>query len=60
MEAVELDKCKTIGFVIREDKHKITVASSMDGQSPKHRNVSGDMTIPRSAITKLRIVSWKK
>ena len=47
--------CKTIGFVISETKDAITLAGSLDGG----KHVSGDMTIPKSAIRKRRVVSWK-
>ena len=48
-------KCKTIGFIIHEDKNSITVVASL------HRSdVAGDMNIPKSAIRKRRVVSWKK
>jgi len=52
----ELCRCSTIGFVINETKDSITIAGSMESND----YVSGDMTIPKSAIRKRRIVSWKK
>ena len=49
-------RCKTIGFVIKETKDTLTIVSSSDGGD----YVSGDMSIPKSAIRKRRIVRWKK
>ena len=49
-------RCKTVGFIIDETKDSLTLAGSLDGG----RYVSGDMSIPKSAIRKRRIVSWKK
>jgi len=50
--------CKTIGFILNETKESITVITSADGE--KEGCVSGDMTIPKSAIKKRRVVTWKK
>ena len=49
--------CKTVGFVIHEDKKSITVASHL---SEPTDSMAGDITIPKRAITKRRIVRWKK
>lgn len=48
-------RCKSVGFVIGETKDSITLAGSLDGG----RFVSGDMTIPKSAIRKRRVIRWK-
>ena len=48
--------CKTTGFIIHEDQNSITIASHID--SNKH--MAGDITIPKRAITKRRILRWKK
>ena len=47
--------CKTAGFVIREDKGSITIASHI---APGE--MAGDITIPKRAITKRRILRYKK
>ena len=57
VEEMKIDRCTTIGFIIKETKELVTVVSSLDIQGD---NVSGDMTIPKSAIRKRRVVSWKK
>lgn len=49
-------RCKTVGFVLKEDSESVTLVSSLDGGD----YVSGDMQIPKSAIRKRRVVSWKK
>ena len=48
--------CKTAGFVIAEDKYKITIASHITPDGA----MGGDITIPKRAITKRRIIHWKK
>ena len=55
-----IDRCTTIGFVVHEDKESVTVANSFDGQAFERQHVSGDMTIPKCAIRKRRVVGWKK
>ena len=57
MKGGVLDRCKTIGFVLKEDANSITVVNSFDSLS---ECVSGDMTIPKCAIRKRRVVSWKQ
>lgn len=52
-----VSRCKTIGFVLKEDADQITIINSID---TKYDNVSGDMTIPKCSIRKRRVVSWKK
>lgn len=47
--------CKSVGFVVKEDKASITIAGH---ESVNH--VSGQMTIPKCAITKRRRVMVKK
>lgn len=49
-------KCKTIGFVLVEDEENVTLVGSFDSNN---NGVSGDITIPKCAITKRRIVTWK-
>lgn len=48
--------CKTAGFVIKEDNKSITIASHITPEG----DMAGDITIPKRAITKRRVVSWKK
>ena len=48
--------CMTTGFVIKEGKQSITIASHITPQG----DMAGDITIPKRAITKRRVVSWKK
>ena len=48
-------RCKSIGFIIKEDKASITIAGHDAGTT-----VSGQMTIPKCAITKRRRVMVKK
>ena len=57
VERNQVDRCSTIGFVLKETKDLLTVVNSFDSQS---NCVSGDMTIPKCAIRKRRIVTWKK
>ena len=49
--------CKTIGFVLKEDADQITIITSIEA---KYDSVAGDITIPKCAIRKRRVVSWKK
>lgn len=49
-------RCMTAGFVIKEDKGTITIASHITPQG----HMAGDITIPKRAITKRRVLSWKK
>ncbi len=53
----KLDRCCTIGFVVNETKKEITVIGS---HSRSTDEVAGSITIPKCAIRKRRIVSWKK
>jgi len=53
----EVDRCKTIGFVLKEDAESITVVNSFNSDCEL---ASGDVTIPKCAIRKRRIVRWKK
>ena len=46
--------CESCGFVIGEDKTSITLAGSTYGGS-----MAGDMTIPKSAIRKRRVLRHK-
>ena len=48
--------CKTAGFVIEENKRSITIASHITPAG----GMAGDITIPKRAITKRRILSRKK
>ena len=48
--------CQTVGFVMHEDKKTITLAAHLSDTD----SMSGDITIPQRAITKRRIVRWKK
>lgn len=48
-----LAKCKTIGFVVEENAQFITIASCTDDDG---HDYAGEMTIPKSAITKRRRV----
>ena len=48
-------RCRTVGFVFDETSNSITLVSSLDGGD----YVSGDMTIPKPAIRKRRVVRWK-
>ena len=48
-------RCKTVGFILDETDTHITLISTSDGEN----HVSGDMTIPKSAIRKRRVVRWK-
>ena len=57
VKRTKIDRCTTIGFIVKETKELITIVNSYDSQS---HSVSGDMTIPKSAIRKRRIVTWKK
>ena len=57
VEEMKIDRCTTIGFIVKETNDLVTVVNSFDIQGD---NVSGDMTIPKSAIRKRRVVSWKK
>jgi len=45
-----LHKIKTVGWVINESKHSITVASSLSGKGSKE--VGGVISIPKGAIVK--------
>jgi len=54
-QAGEPCRCTTIGFILAEDEQSITIGGSYTGGC-----VSGDMNIPKSAITKRRVVRWKK
>lgn len=47
--------CITIGFILNETDTYITVYSTTDCG----KYVAGDMTIPKVAIRKRRVVSWK-
>ena len=47
-------KCFSVGFVVKEDANSITIAGHDAGKS-----VSGQMTIPKRAITKRRKVAVK-
>lgn len=53
---VGVSKCMTAGFVIREDGGTITIASHITPQG----DMAGDITIPKKAITKRRVIRWKK
>ncbi len=46
--------CQSCGFVIREDGKSVTLACSQYGDS-----MSGDMTIPKTAIRKRRVLRHK-
>ena len=48
--------CKTAGFVISEDAKSITIA----GHITPEGDMAGEITIPKCAITKRRILSHKK
>lgn len=48
-------RCKTLGFILEETSTHITLVGTSDGAD----YVSGDMTIPKSAIRKRRVVRWK-
>jgi len=48
--------CKTIGFLVDENTDAITLAGSCCAEEGL---VSGDMTIPKCAIKKRRVVTWK-
>ena len=53
--------CCSVGFVVCEDKESITLAGHMDHKGTKKSgHVSGNMTIPKCAVRKRRIVRWKK
>ena len=51
----KLIRCQTVGFVLDETNTHITLVSTSDGGN----YVCGDMTIPKSAIRKRRVVRWK-
>lgn len=53
----KIDRCRTIGFVVNENKNEITVIGS---HSHATNEVAGSITIPKCAIRKRRIVTWKK
>ena len=57
LEKGEVDRCKTIGFIVKEDSESITIVNSF---SCEQEYVSGDVTIPKCSIRKRRVVSWKK
>jgi hypothetical protein len=46
-------RCLSVGLLIADDKHGVTLASSAHGN-----DLAGTMSIPRGAITKVRIL-WK-
>lgn len=48
--------CRSIGFIVAEDSEKIVMVNSIE---PESDLVSGDLTIPKVAIKKKRIVDWK-
>jgi len=48
--------CKTIGFLVDENIDAITLAGSYCVEGGV---VSGDITIPKCAIKKRRIIIWK-
>ena len=52
----KLVTCKTIGFVVDENAETITLVGS---HNPDGDQVSGDMTIPKTAIKKRRVINWK-
>mgnify|MGYP000676822312 CR=1 FL=1 len=49
----KLAVCRSVGYVIHEDKESITIAAHAGYD---FRDVSGDMKIPKAAITKRRRV----
>ena len=53
---VGVSKCMTAGFVIREDKNSVTIASHVT----PHGDMAGDITIPKKSVTKRRVIRWKK
>jgi len=53
--------CCSVGFIVCEDKESISIAGGLDGRDLRNSGyVSGNLTIPKSAIRKRRIVRWKK
>jgi len=56
-DAEDLDnkpiRCVSVGFVMREDKHAVTLASHLGGKTELHC-VNGLMTIPQVCIVKRR------
>lgn len=52
-----IDLCKTAGFILSEDADQITIVGS---ESEHTDSVAGDITIPKCAIRKRRIMRWKK
>jgi hypothetical protein len=45
---------KTVGYLVRETKHSITVAQSMSSVS---QHISDSMTIPRGEVHRIRKIS---
>lgn len=54
--------CVSVGWLIKEDRHAVTIAPHFShsgkkrGPLGKVRQVSGDMSIPKSAITRRRVI----
>lgn len=42
---------QSVGFLVHEDKHKLVLAVSTDGQ-----HVSGEMTIPKVCVKKRKVM----
>ena len=48
--------CKSIGFLLKEDKNSITLGNSI---SADEEDIAGNIQIPKCAIRKRRVVNWK-
>ena len=48
-------QCRSVGFLLFEDHRCVTIACSVSDTD----DVTGNMTIPKSAITKRRLLSHK-
>ncbi len=48
--------CKSVGFLLKEDKRTITLGCSI---APDAGAIMGNITIPKCAIRKRRVVNWK-
>ena len=56
--------CKTVGYVVRDDKEAMSLAESIDASPPLKDTIISDFgcvtTIPRSAIHKVTELSRKR
>lgn len=51
--------CKSVGWVVNETKNFITLVSTIDGvNKPEDRCCAGDISIPKCAIVKRRVLRW--